>query len=644
MCGISGIYNLQLKAKSEKLKAKSLKSKEETQKILQKMSQTLSHRGPDDEGFFVDEKIALAHRRLSIIDLTKAGHQPMIRGDLVIVFNGEIYNYIELKEELVAKKYKFQTQTDTEVILASYQEWGEKCLTHFNGMWAFAIYNTKTGNLFCARDRMGVKPFYYYADKGKFLFASEPKALLKHPSLKIEVDEQLVWDYLICGQLDHREETMFKGIKELRGGYFLTIQNKKIKIKNYWDLGKIELLNVSDQEASEKFREIFTDSVKLRLRADVAIGTCLSGGLDSSAIVCSVNRQLKEKGVEQIGSTQKTFSAVYNAKKYPNCDERKFIREVTRETKTSANYVFPDGKSLAKDLKKLIYTQDFPFGSTSIYAQYSVFRLAKSKKVKVILDGQGADEILAGYHTFFPLYFKSLKRQQKYATLIKEIIGYNKLHSQNFWPVLQRLVLPVGLFKNFSQKMGLNLKNAYYKAYYDYSVFNAAWRQKFTGLAFPKPNDDMFKDQSFVLARIQGMPSLLRYEDRNSMAFSIESRTPFLDYRLVEYVYNLRDDQKIRHGETKWIMRQALKGVLPEKIRTRQDKIGFATPEEIWFKKDLAPQMRQVFASKKFGSRTFWDQSRVMNSFDRFLAGEPIMYQLFWRIYNLELWLRRFID
>jgi len=609
------------------------------------MTDTLIHRGPDDEGFFVNEKIALGHRRLSIIDLTKAGHQPMISQDkkLIIVFNGEIYNYIEIREELKTLGYKFKTQTDTEVILASYQEWGQDCLAHFNGMWAFVIYDLEHDSLFAARDRMGVKPFYYYLDTENFIFASEAKAILSHPEVKAKVNDQAVYDYLICGVLDAREQTFFKGVKELRGGHHLIINKGKIKISQYWDLKSLKPLRLTDQEASEHFKAIFLDSVKLRLRSDVPIGTCLSGGLDSSAIVCAVNKFLKKEGIKEVGRHQKTFSAVYG-ESFKDCDETKFINMVIKKTQAQSFKTFPQAKSLEKELENLIYTQDFPIGSTSIYAQWNVFRLANQKKAKVMLDGQGSDEMLAGYHTFFPVYFQSLKRQGQTATLISEMYHFWQNHPESIKQTLTNFFFKNSFLTSLQRRIKPTLKTVFKNAYYDYTVFNDSWRKKFTPFIYPQPNSDVFKDQSYNLMVNNGLPSLLRYEDRNSMAFSIESRTPFLDYRLVELVYALPDKEKIFHGQTKWVMRQALKGILPEKIRTRQDKIGFATPEKIWMQNELADNFRKTFASESFVRRPYWDALKVQESFEKFLKGEPILYQLFWRLYNLEHWLRRFID
>ncbi|KKQ18755.1 MAG: Asparagine synthetase [Berkelbacteria bacterium GW2011_GWA1_36_9] len=629
MCGICGTINLDKKPVEKK--------------VLQKMADALIHRGPDDEGFFVEKNIGLGHRRLSIIDLSKAGHQPMFYNNqnLVIVFNGEIYNYIEIHKELVKKGYKFKSKTDTEVILASYHEWGERCLQKFNGMWAFVIYDKKKKLIFAARDRLGVKPFYYYFDQDKFLFASEIKAILVHPEIKAQENEQIVWDYLICGLVDHGEETFFKGIKELRAGHYLVLRKKKIEIRKYWDLDpEAKTTFKKDSEYAEKFRELFADSVKLRLRSDVPIGTCLSGGLDSSAIVCVVNNFLKNQNkIEQIGLWQKTFSSVYDKKKYSGCDERQFINEVIRKTKVKSHLVFPDGKKLVREIEKVIYHQDYPFSSTSIYAQWNVFRLAKQNSVKVILDGQGADEQLAGYHPFFGIYFCQLLRDYRLGRLFYETYKYSKNHNNSVFKVLKDLFVNLGQKGVFGGFFSRFIKNQWS----EYDLFLPEWRNKYQPPAMIQPTDNVFKNALHSGFKM-GLVSLLRYEDRDSMAFSIESRVPFLDYRLIEFIYSLPDNQKINQGQTKWVMRQALKGILPEKIRNRQDKIGFATPEQIWMKNELGEEMKKVFASKRFNNRGYFEPGKTLEYFENYLKGDNTNYPLFWRLYCLEIWFRVFID
>ena len=628
MCGITGIINLDKRPVDKK--------------VLTTMNRTLSHRGPDDEGVFIDKNIGLGHRRLSIIDLSSAGHQPMFydNKNLVIVYNGEIYNYLEIRKELKKKGYRFKSETDTEVILASYKEWGTECLKKFNGMWAFAIFDKKRKLFFCARDRLGIKPFYYLLDKNKFIFASEIKAILQHPEVKAKPNDKIIWDYLICGLVDHCEETFFSNIKELRAGHFLILKGTKLKIKKYWDLDpQSSNLEKTDQDYTEQFKELFIDSIRLRLRSDVPIGTCLSGGLDSSSIVCVVNDFLNKGGkIDQVGKWQKTFSSVYDKKKYEGCDEREFINEVIKKTKVKPHLIFPDDKRLVSEIEKVIYHQDYPFGSTSIYAQWNVFRLASQRKVKVMLDGQGADELLAGYHPFFGIYFAKLIKNFQFPRLFWEVISYSRHHNKSIIAIFYELFMDSarkGVFGSFVSGL---LKNQWQ----EYDLFQSSWRNKHQPFRMTS-TDDLFRKGLHNSLKI-GLTSLLRYEDRDSMAFSIESRVPFLDYRLVEYIYSLPDNQKIRDGQTKWVMRQAMKGILPEKIRNRQDKIGFATPEEIWMKNNLGKDMKKIFSSSRFEERGYYQKGKTAAMFGKYLQGKITDYHLFWRLYNLEKWFRIFID
>lgn len=624
MCGIIGIINFD--------------KKRVEQKTLRKMNNALIHRGPDDEGFFVDSNVGLGHRRLSIIDLTEAGHQPMFSQDksLVIVYNGEIYNYLELKEELVDKGHKFTTKTDTEVILASYKEWGTDCQKKFNGMWAFALYDKNKNLIFISRDRLGVKPLYYYADKEKFIIASEIKGILANPQVKASANDKIIWDYLVTKYVNHTTETFFQGIKELRGGHYLMIRDGKLRIQKYWDL-KNEILNGKQDDNIERFKDLFEDSVKLRLRSDVPIGTCLSGGLDSSAIVCQVNNILKTEKVKQVGDLQKTFSAVYGAN-YKECDEKKYIDIVTQKTKVKPYFIYPSAKKIKTEIKKLIWHQDEPFVTTSIYAQWNVFRLAKEKKVKVMLDGQGADELLAGYTGYFGLYFQELLKSFKIGSLISEVIYFSKKHPPAFLSLWD-------IFKNGLQAgwLGGTLTNLFHKVNPVYNIFDKEFlKSKETPKRFSFSTDSF--QNALYNSLMMNLSSLLRYEDRNSMTFSIESRVPFLDYRLVELIFSLPANYKIRQGETKWVMRKAFEELLPAKIRNRQDKIGFATPEAEWFKKDLKEEFINCFSSESFAKRKYWQSARVLDLFNKFLQGEFHDSQIFWRLYNLEIWFRVFID
>jgi asparagine synthase (glutamine-hydrolysing) len=420
MCGISGIWHLD-------------NSRSISPSLIAQMTFTLRHRGPDDEGYlFVDtvtghhegrrgrdtvpelqmpdvrqgsEKrydLAFGFRRLSIIDLSPAGHQPMgnADGSLWVVYNGEIYNYLELREELKARGHTFRTATDTEVILCAYEEWGEACLERFNGMWAFALWDGHRQQLFCARDRFGIKPFYYVWDGTTFAFASEIKALLQMPDITRRPNEPVIYDYLRYGHLDHSEETFFTGIKQFPPAHFLLLRpTRQFSLRRYWDLipdRRAEPLFTSDASYAERFYSLFEDAVRLRLRSDVPIGTCLSGGLDSSAIVCVANKLLLDENVidpDLVGERQRTFSSCFDDRQY---DERQYIQAVLALTGAEPNYTFPKGGELLDALTKLMWHQDEPFGSTSIYAQWRVMEKTAERGVKVLLDGQGGDELLAG--------------------------------------------------------------------------------------------------------------------------------------------------------------------------------------------------------------------------------------------------------
>jgi len=586
------------------------------------MADTLKHRGPDDEGFYFDENVSLGHRRLSIIDLA-SGHQPIYNEDksIGIVYNGEIYNHKEIRRELEGK-HKFYTNSDTEVIIHAYEEYGFDCVKKFNGMWAFCIYDKNKNLLFLSRDRFGVKPLYYFFDGKNFIFASEIKGLLAY--VKPEQNDETIYDFLVNNRLEHKEDTFFKGIKRLMPSHNLIfdLKSKEIKKEKYWDITninrKIESTSKEDNEYAKNFYILLEDSVKLRLMSEVPVGTCLSGGLDSSAIVCLVNNILiegNEKIKANIGERQKTFSAVFEDKRI---DEREFIECVIKETNVEKNYVFPSGEKLFEELEKFIYYQDEPFSSTSIYAQWNVMRLA-SKKVKVLLDGQGSDELLGGYIAYFQVYFNQLLKERKFLTLFKEIIKSSDILISYLW--LLKKSKSRGIIKEL---LNINFLDE----------FNRSEKFKVIDNLSMRSYEDLMNG---------GIQSLLRYEDRNSMAFSIESRVPFLDYRIAEYVFTLPVTQRIKNGWTKYILRNSMKNILPEKIRKRRSKIGFATPEEIWFKENKN-KILEIFSSESFKKRKYFNQKEIINKFNEFCDGKNYDSNIFWKIINLEIWIKLFID
>lgn len=634
MCGIAGIFNLS----GELINASTLKE----------MMSTIRHRGPDDEGFYLDGAIGLGHCRLSIIDLSSTGHQPMSNEDETVwlVFNGEIYNFRSLREDLKVKGHSFRSSTDSEVIIHAYEQYGIECLSRFNGMWAFALWDRKKQRFFCARDRLGVKPFYYNFDSRRFLFASEIKALLQDKSSKKEPNDQIIWDYLVKGYVDHTEDTFFSDIKQLLPAHYLFIENKELSIYRYWDLDpNITLSNITDAEAARRFYELFEDSIRLHLQSDVPLGTCLSGGLDSSSIVCMTSKLLFNNGLtsnELISQQQKTFSSCFEDKQF---DERDFIKEVVEQTKVDARYVFPDGTDLLDSMDTMIWHQDEPFPSVRLFSQWHVMKLAKENGITVLLDGQGADELLAGYHFFFLKHFESLLRKLQFKRLIGEVKSYSRLHSQPTLPIVKdllRFVIPrriLNLRKYVLNRVG--------KREEPYPWLNKDYSRKHENNTTYSPTvfSDSLKLAMYNYLSKYRLPSLLRYEDRNSMAFSLEARVPFLDHRLVEFVFSLPNTQIMRNGVTKFVLRKAMEELIPEKIQKRTDKMGFVVPEDYWLQKLNKEQILDIFTSRSFSERGYFNHPQLLKSYELYCTGHGnVDSSLVWRWVNLELWLRKFID
>lgn len=668
MCGIVGIVNF-----SDK--------KVDIKRYIKSMADTIKHRGPDDEGFVLfsnsdiliaggndtpqgvwnsdffyspqihinsikddNYNVALGHRRLSIIDLSPGGHQPMCSKDkkIWIVYNGEIYNYIELREELKSYGYTFSTNSDTEVILAAYDKWGFDCLNKFNGMWAFVIYDKRKNLFFGARDRFGVKPLYYYLDSGYFVFASEIKALIQLPFLKFKPNNEIIWDYLILGLVSHNQKTFFEGIYSLEpANYFVLDFNGNLSVYKYWQISpniEFEKFNeVKFKKSVEYFREILFDAIKLRLRSDVSIGSCLSGGLDSSTIVCIVNQLLREKGYSaQIGGKQKTFTSAFEDKRF---DEREFVKEIIKHTGVEPFYVFPTAEDLVKDIDDLIYYQEEPFCSTSIYAQYRVMKLAKEAGVKVILDGQGGDELLAGYYSYYHAYFFNLLKAREYKLFLTELFESSKVTDYNILYFLFQMdreifrQLPRPFQIVLLRKLRNDLKYIHRDFLISYSDRINEWIKE---RGFGDLNKRLLADTTKY-----NLPGLLKYEDRNSMRFSIEARVPFADdHRLTEFIASLPASYKIHNGWTKYILRYAIAGVVPEKIRWRRDKMGFVTPEKIWLSKITNEIKRLIFTIED----DYIDNNLLMQDIDSLFLNpkDQIGVSELWRIINLKLWIRRF--
>lgn len=608
MCGIAGIYNFD-----------SLLPKES---ILKEMMASMRHRGPDDEGVFVDDKIGLGFVRLSILDLSIAGHQPMVSGDnrYIIIFNGEIFNYIELKAELEKEGVSFKTKTDTEVLLNAYIKWGKAALHKFNGMWAFVIYDRVEKKLFASRDRFGIKPFYFYKDNNKFIFASEIKSILKVYEKKNEAYLPCIFDYLVFNRTDQDEFTFFKNITKLKHGHSLTIENNTVNIEKWYDLKS----NIKKEKfTSTNYHELFKDAVQIRLRSDVPIGVCFSGGLDSSSIV-SMIKEIDSK------SELNTFSAIY--KKGDKGDESNYINLYKNKIK-NMYFTTPSAESLYSDLHDFIKTHAEPIPSTSPYAQYKVMELA-SKNISVTLDGQGADEQLGGYHYFFGIYFKELFLKLKLLTLIKEIYEYRKRHKSNYATyTFFFFLMPTWLRTILRSKEKGYIHESFFTKYKANSKTSELLYNSKT------LNDSLLDHFEYKLEH------LLKWEDSNSMRFSIEARVPFLDYRLVERTLSLQPKSIISYGQTKVILREAMKGIIPNEITNRQDKIGFGTPEAEWFRsKNFENYIIELLKSKTFIERQIIDSNKALSLYEDHLSGKIDISQEIWKWINLELWFREFID
>ena len=637
MCGIAGIYH-----------PKGIEIKE-----IISLSQTLKHRGPDDEGFFLSNfvhtencrgedtitelqslkhlseinfqpTLALVHRRLSILDVSALGHQPLLTPDqrYVIVFNGEVYNFKEIRQELEQKGYAFTSNSDTEVVLTAFAEWGSTCVNRFVGMWAFVVFDKQENTLTLSRDRFGIKPLYYFKNENCFAFASEIKALLKLKDVDKSISNQNLGSYLAFGTTANPYQNLFENILDVEPGcnYQYDFNTNELTKTSYFSLEDKLPVNTADIKTNtQKFKELFNDSIALHLRSDVEIGSCLSGGLDSSAIVYSASQQLKEVQL-------KTITAAYQNK---TIDESDYAKLVARDlTNVNDIYTYPDAKSLVADMDKMIYAQDLPIGSTSIFAQWEVMKCAGQNNIKVLLDGQGADEILGGYYNFAGIHLIELLKSFKFNRFFKE---YNQL-KQNFTPQIKNAVLRAAYYylpESIQHQLRANERLSY--------NFINPENLKELELTIPKRGGKTF-DEHVNLSVKFGMYELLRYEDRNSMAFSIESRVPFLDHRLVEFIRTLPTDQKIYGGWTKYVLRKMLNNKVNDKVVWRKDKKGFVTPQQDW-KNELISALTTELKQSNLPS--IMNRNYVLQLCDKDLSNTTHLSE-FWRAYSVIKWYNTF--
>ena len=623
MCGIAGLIG---------------KKTASTPAEMARMLQCITHRGPDYSGQWQEDRLILGHCRLAILDLSAHGNQPMnYGGRYILVFNGEIYNYKELRAELCQKGYRFHTETDSEVIPAAYDCWGEACQERMNGMWAFALYDKKQRKLFCSRDRFGIKPFYYMVEPERFVFGSEIKQLLAVMHNKPRANRTALEVFLAVGYMDYSQDTMFDNILQLRGGHCFTydLGNDTFQIRRWFNLLDTCDKLIDEESAIHQFRALFDAAIRRHLRADVEIGSCLSGGLDSSAIVCAVN-QILQSATQQ--KHQYAISSCFSDERY---DERPYIAAVLKQCPiVEGIQVFPRMESLLEDLNDIIWHMDEPFGSTSIFAQWNVFKKAQEIGLKVMLDGQGADEQLAGYNDYYKAFFIWLFRNGHWASLLREIRAYAKLRLKLERKSQLRFML-ITLFEGLAPAW---LYERIYQHYHQ-EVAGNKWlhlskesSETLWSIKRHFINRDL---KEFTCAFMEiGLPELLHYEDRNSMAFSVESRVPFLDADLACGLMSMPFSVKIKNGQTKWVMRAALKDVLPEKIQNRFDKMGFVTPENEW----IVSNRTEIEAFLRKAARQLSpiiDEDKIITWF-RSKEDFQVDSSKVWRVLCASQWMERF--
>ncbi len=614
--------------------------------------QTLLHRGPDDHGWLAvapnltrsgregtappgEVQAILMHRRLSILDLSPAGWQPMSTPDgrYHLVFNGEIYNYVELRDQLSREGCLFRSTSDTEVLLQALARWGVATLRRLVGMFALGLIDTQQRTLLLARDFFGIKPLYYAHSGACFAFASEIKPLLRLPFVGRAVDPQRLYEYLTWSRTDHDDGTLLADIRQLPAAHFLCVaidQPTRFQPIRYWDLDLSDRLDLSFDEAAGQLRELFLDSVRLHLRSDVPVGAALSGGIDSSAIV---------NAMRAIDPRADLHAFSYIADDPAICEER-WVDQAAQRAGAVVYKVRPTPDELVEDLDDLVQTQEEPFGSTSIYAQYRVFRRARSAGIKVMLDGQGADEMLAGYRPYLAARLASLLNQGNLLEVGRLLLQAQRLPGTGSLVrlLLQavRMLLPSGCKVLAERLFGPLLMPSW---------LNRAWfRERGVRLMPAQQWDsgDILREQLRRTLLTTSLPMLLRYEDRNSMASSIESRVPFLTPELAGFVLRLPEEHLIgRDGTSKNVFRRAMRGLVPDAILDRRDKIGFSTPEQPWLT-TLRPWVEKTLAGERAQAIAALNLPRVRAQWQAILAGKQRFDCRVWRWVNLIRWAERF--
>jgi asparagine synthase (glutamine-hydrolysing) len=622
MCGITGFFSYNNTIDTKKYYDAHLK---------------IAHRGPDDEGFLyrgdggieylkgddtIDElkskehiadkqpsSLIFGHRRLSIIDLTSAGHQPFVYENLSLVYNGEIYNYPELRTELKELGYSFTTNSDTEVFLKAYHCWGVGAFNKFNGMWAAAIYDISKDNIVLTRDRFGIKPLYYSYVDNNLIFGSEIKFVSSFFD-KLHPNEQMVYEYLRFNYIDHTNQTLFENILQLEPNSYIEFSRKGIKISQYWDMK--EEKGVSKVE----IEDTLNDAINLRMRSDVEVGSLLSGGIDSSLILGIINNK-------KYATKFQTFSAVFKEEEF---SEKIYIDKFkANNLELKKHFIYPKPEELKKLIEELVYTQEEPFRSLSVLSQYNLYKYIKNNtEAKVLLNGQGADEIFTGYTSYYYTYLLELLSTFKLKVLFKEFKYFADNRGLSSLTLIKQLVI--------------TFISRYFRKSNKYKIFKYKYRvakkdNKFKG---------SLKNSLWNSLTISPLREYLRYEDKNSMRFSLESRLPFLDFRVVQSAFSLKNEGKINNGLSKVMLREIAKDIIPNETLNRKDKMGFITPQEVWQKTILKEEFDNVFKDiKENGLFDFIDNVKLYNVYEEYTDNKMNDWAFIWRCYVIYKWKKK---
>jgi asparagine synthase (glutamine-hydrolysing) len=608
---------------------------------LARALERIRYRGPDDSGYELypsgDSVVALGHTRLSILDLSSAGHQPMLSADkrFSIVFNGEIYNYRELRAELQGLGHSFVSDSDTEVLLAAWMHWGRACLVRLTGMFAFVVLDRHARTLTCVRDAFGIKPFFYAAEGGEFCFASEIPALKELLSGKPTLDWQRAYDYLVHGDYDSGSRTFFEGVSHLLPGHLLVVDLHAIQVgtpERWWTPSIVERTDLSFASAAEMVREQFLQNIRLHLRSDVALGAALSGGIDSSAVVCAMRHVEPDLPIH-------TFSYIAAGSEM---SEEVWVDRINAHVGAVPHKISVSSAELVRDLDSMILAQGEPFGSTSIYAQYRVFQLAREAGITVTLDGQGADEMLAGYNGYPGQRLRSLIETGRLADAANFLNDWSKWPGRSRIGGAKRLAAEMTEGRLYALLRKLNGSDAQPNWINGEPLVARGVISHYPLLRAPQSEAGRRVVAELGLSLTQrGLPALLRHGDRNSMRFSVESRVPFLTLDMVNLLLSLPESYLISaKGETKHVFRAAMRGIVPDDVLDRRDKIGFATPEQVWLL-SMADTVR-VWLSEDL-QLPFFNQAEVLREFELIIAGKKAFSWQVWRWINFCRWYSHFI-